>query len=151
VARKAVLSCRSSGRRSNCLGTYDEREMKEEENQKGRGKTAVGYVHRRVPAETPSLRGANRWALLRGQRKRCVPCGQGQGGHLQTSHRAYITAQFRHPPFGKGNGSALYSDPLRAQCQQDHGNTCTEPAEVYTHVSTKALGNIRSPLDDLDL
>ncbi len=29
--------------------------------------------------------------------------------------------------------------------------TDTEPVEVYTHVSTKALGKIRSPLDDLDL
>lgn len=27
----------------------------------------------------------------------------------------------------------------------------TEPVEVYTHVSTKALGKINSQLDDLDI
>lgn len=31
------------------------------------------------------------------------------------------------------------------------GTLTTEPVEVYTHLSTKALSKIRSPLDDLDL
>ena len=51
----------------------------------------------------------------------------------------------------KGTDLRYIQTLLRAQFQQDNRNTCTEPVEVYTHVSTKALGKIRSPLDDLDL
>lgn len=31
------------------------------------------------------------------------------------------------------------------------GHSSSKTTEIYTHVSTKALGNIRSPLDDLDI
>lgn len=31
------------------------------------------------------------------------------------------------------------------------GHSSSKTTEIYTHVSTKALGKIRSPLDDLDL
>lgn len=31
------------------------------------------------------------------------------------------------------------------------GHASSKTTEIYTHVSTKALGKIRSPLDDLDL
>lgn len=31
------------------------------------------------------------------------------------------------------------------------GHSSSKTTEVYTHVSTKAIGKIRSPLDDLDL
>ena len=31
------------------------------------------------------------------------------------------------------------------------GHSSSKTAAIYTHVSTKALGNIRSPLDNLDL
>ncbi|MCB0792000.1 MAG: tyrosine-type recombinase/integrase, partial [Flavobacteriales bacterium] len=31
------------------------------------------------------------------------------------------------------------------------GHSSSKTTEIYTHVSTKALGQIRSPLDDLDL
>ena len=31
------------------------------------------------------------------------------------------------------------------------GHSSSKTTEIYTHVSTKALGKIRSPLDDLDI
>ena len=31
------------------------------------------------------------------------------------------------------------------------GHSSSKTTEIYTHVSTKALGNVRSPLDDLDI
>jgi site-specific recombinase XerD len=31
------------------------------------------------------------------------------------------------------------------------GHSSSKTTEIYTHVSIKALGKIRSPLDDLDL
>lgn len=31
------------------------------------------------------------------------------------------------------------------------GHSSSKTTEIYTHVSTKALGKIRSPLDDLDV
>jgi site-specific recombinase XerD len=31
------------------------------------------------------------------------------------------------------------------------GHSSSKTTEIYTHVSTKALGKIRSPLEDLDL
>ncbi|MBK9149373.1 MAG: tyrosine-type recombinase/integrase [Flavobacteriales bacterium] len=35
--------------------------------------------------------------------------------------------------------------------QAQLGHSSSKTTEIYTHVSTKALGKIRSPLDDLDL
>jgi integrase/recombinase XerD len=31
------------------------------------------------------------------------------------------------------------------------GHSSSKTTEIHTHVSTKALGNIKSPLDDLDI
>jgi hypothetical protein len=69
--------------------------------------------------------------------------GQGQGGYHRPSYGAYAATFLRHPPFGKGNRFALYSNPV--------GHNSSKTTEIYTHVSTKALGKIRSPLEDLDL
>jgi len=40
-------------------------------------------------------------------------------------------------------------NPGYIHARPGHANGKT--TEIYTHVSTKALGKIRSPLDDLDL
>lgn len=53
--------------------------------------------------------------------------------------------------FGEGFRPALYSNPVRAQFVQNDLDLHAELAEAYTHVSTKAIGKIRSPLDNLDL
>jgi len=41
------------------------------------------------------------------------------------------------------------SDPRYIQVLLGHSSS--KATEIYTHVSTKALGKIRSPLDDLDI
>jgi len=35
--------------------------------------------------------------------------------------------------------------------QEILGHNSSKTTEIYTHVSTKTIGSIRSPLDDLDL
>src|SRR5690606_37225354 len=67
----------------------------------------------------------------------------GQGRHCQPGRRAYLTAQLCHLPSGEGKG------PSFIQALLWHSSSKT--TEIYTHVSTKALGKIRSPLDELDL
>lgn len=55
----------------------------------------------------------------------------------------YASTFLRNTSFGEWYRSALHSNPVRPCFQQDH--------RIYTHVSTKAIGKIRSPLDNLDV
>lgn len=53
------------------------------------------------------------------------------------------------PPCGRGNSLERGTD-LR-YIQELLGHAHSKRAEIYTYVSTKSIGKIRSPLDNLNL